>query len=268
MSNRWRVFSGREVVGEFATKREASREAERIGGTVHKKYRQWTDEQYRQKLEELKIFSPTLRKISHGGRRKRFEPWQKGYIRKLSRKLMFHEQLVPIDMSTKKKRREAEKMKELWYAPGIPAIRLDNTGVTGKIIPAGNQFFVVSNGRKWIYWRIDKPIRRTIKKKIIHQAKTAFTPDEFHSTFAIEKIADLAEEAFRLKKAIGVALWRKQGRSERIFESLRQFMRWMAEQWGGYTEPEKWINGIAILVREKIGGKRWSGYEDDEDGDE
>lgn len=195
-----------------------------------------TAESYLQSARKLAKFAPALKRYR---RRKTLTRWEKGAITRKEKLLLFHtENLIPV---TKKHARE---LKEQLFAPGIRAIELRNTAPDAKIRKVKQDLMVTSNGRTWLYWKLDREDVKT-KRGMNKAAKAAFDMQ-----FPIERVAQLAGIAFERLKPLAVHLWAPSGRVGRPFESLKQFSMWLAENWNEdrYTQQEKWVNGIVILV--------------------
>jgi hypothetical protein len=206
---------------------------------------------YLKSARELDKFAPALRKYRR--RHTRLTPWEKGAITRKENLLRYHtHQLYVIP----KKHRRILKNRQ--FAPGIPALELRN--VSGDdltheqtIIPIDEDFMLRSNGRQWVYWQLD---REEISKKGMKKAAQA----AFNIQFPLERIAELAGLAFEELKPLAIHLWVKSGRANRGFDSFKQFMFWLNNNWGvtGGSEiglnpaedPREWINGIAILVKD------------------
>jgi hypothetical protein len=202
-----------------------------------------TASSYVESAKKLAKFAPALRKYK---RRKTLTRWEKGAITRKEKLLQYHtEHLIPV---TKKFARE---LKEQLFAPGVRAIELRNTAPNAKVRKVKQDLMVTSNGRTWLYWRLD---REDVKSK---RGMKKAAEAAFNMQFPIERVAELAGIAFEKLKPLAIHLWAPSGRVGRGFESLKQFNMWLAENWSAdrYSQQEKWVNGIAILVNDPNWGR-------------
>ncbi len=208
------------------------------------------DQSYIDAANVLAKFVPSLRKYR---RRKRLKPQQKSAIARFEKALRFARDLKPLT------NKQAAKLKSDLYKPtveikrgpnkgkhrvvgGIQAIQLRNTSDHAAIHFVQKDMFLTSNGRTWIYWKIDR-----FKTSDMAKAGTvAFK--QIRQAFPIEMISELAEHAFKKVSTKEVYLWAESGRVGEGFKSLQTFMEWVYESYGGYNEPEKWVRGIAIRL--------------------
>jgi hypothetical protein len=188
---------------------------------------------YIEAAKRLAVFAPSLRKYK---RRKRLNRWEKASISRKENVLKFAHNLHPIN------KRQARKLKEKLFAPGIQAIELRNTSEHAKVAFVRDDLFITSNGRTWLYWDLNK----FTKTALAHAGEIAF--HQVRQAFPIEKIAELAERAFKKPKTKEVYLWATSGRVGDGFYTLEEFMDWLAESYGGYNEPQNWIRGLAIRL--------------------
>lgn len=145
----------------------------------------------------------------------------------------------------------ARKHPDIIFAKGIQAVQFNNTSGHAKIIPSGNDTFIESNGRTWIYWRLHGLNRSNVKKKLAGVAEKAFAQE-----FSPDLLAALAEKAFHSKdfKVLRISLWVHSGRADRTFVDMQQFLAYLAKWYSSNgsgqanSNPDTWINGIAIEV--------------------
>jgi hypothetical protein len=182
---------------------------------------------------EKSKFAPGLKKYK---RRKRLNNGEKSAISHKEKILRYSDHLIPV---TKK---QAKKLKDLLFAPGVQAIQLRNTAPDARIVRLKKDMVVTSNGRTFIYWRLENVKKGAMKKA----AKKIFT--EFNATFEIEHLAELAERAFKKLKPIRIYLWAEAGRVGEGFKTFDEFMQWLYEDYSQYKNVERWVNGIAIQV--------------------
>lgn len=220
---------------------------------------------YLESAKELAKFIPALKKYK---KRKRLTRWEKAAISRKENIVRYTDYLIPV---TKKQARE---LKDILYSPqttvktgknrgkiiyhhGIQAIQLRNVGKDARIIKKVDQhIFVVSNGRTWVYWRLPNTRPKTIAK----YGEQAFTTPE---AYDIERVIELARTAFKNPETKGVYLWGESGRVGNPMPSLRQFIEWVATDYAKYTNTDRWVNGIAILVAdvdERISTSEWISY--------
>lgn len=186
---------------------------------------------------QLTKFVPGLKRYR---RRKTLLPWEKAHIARYEKKLRYAHHLIPLTPA------QAKRFKPFLFGRGINAIQLSNTGdVKIKSISKINgDMMLASNGRQWIYWRLDRDTVRS--RKGMQQA----AQDAFDMQFPIEKIAALAEKAFEELKPYAVYLWASVGRVGEGFQTIKQFVDWLYANWnsGRYSMQERWVNGLAIRI--------------------
>jgi len=216
-------------------------------------------ESYLSSARSLVPFAPGLKKYK---RRKTLKPAEKGAITRKENALAFHtDKLVPVSkqlarqlkdqLFVPKRRVYDEETDQYRYEEGqgrqgIRAIELRNTGMDAKIHKVKDDMIVTSNGRTFLYWKLD---REDVKTK---RGMTKAAAAAFDSQFPIERVAELAKVAFEKLKPLAVYLWAPSGRVGNPFESLKQFSMWLAENWSAdrYSQQEKWVNGIVILLHD------------------
>lgn len=181
---------------------------------------------------------------------------------------MFGTNLVPLTA------KQAENLKDEMYRPlifgghenerhtgtkGIRAIQLRYQGKDTRVERIGPDTIISTNGKTWIYWKLDREEmlqanRRGKKKMLESAAAVAFTDPQ---AFPLERIAKLAGVAFSELHPLQVHLWTTNGRTDWGAESLNAFVKRLNENWlpgqGSAlgTEPEKWLNGLAILISDR-----------------
>lgn len=215
---------------------------------------------YLQSARSLARFAPGLSKYR---RRKTLKPSEKGAITRKENALAFHtDKLIPVSKKLARQLKDQlfvptkrifdEETQQVRYEEGktrqgIRAIELRNTGADAKIHKVKNDMIVTSNGRTFLYWKLD---REDVKTK---RGMTKAAAAAFDSQFPIERVAELAKIAFDQLKPLAVYLWAPTGRVGNPFESLKQFSMWLAENWSAdrYSQQEKWVNGIVILLHDK-----------------
>lgn len=109
-----------------------------------------------------------------------------------------------------------------------------------------------ANGRTWLFWDINNPREKAEMKGAAAKA--------FNNQFPIERVAKLAKIAFDKFEVKQIHLWAASGPVGQGFVDLQAFVDWVDDKWSagkyvndkGYSsDPEKWINGIAVLIDEK-----------------
>jgi hypothetical protein len=227
---------------------------------------QRTEREWIEAAKRLSKFAPSLEKynfkiITKG---RKLNSGQKSAIAHKEKLLKYSDHLVIIP-----KRDRKRAIREEWdlYAPGIFAMPLRNTSEDARIIHLNKTMTVTSNGRTWLYWKLNKPPKKkkdltdTQKerqaKKVFDKVETAATKtfDDFEATFDIEQIAKLAEKAFEEFKLIRVYLWAEIGRVGVGFKTLDEFMQWLYEDFSQYKDVERWVRGIAIKIADDRQGK-------------
>lgn len=189
--------------------------------------------EYVQIAARLSKFTPGLKKYK---RRKKLNNGEKSAISHKEKILRYSDHLIPVT------KRQAKKLKGLLFAPGVQAIQLRNTAPDARIVRLKKDMVVTSNGRTFIYWRLEDVKKGGMKRA----AKKVFT--EFEATFEIEHLAELAQRAFKKLKPIRIYLWAEAGRVGEGFKSFDEFMQWLYEDYSQYKNVERWVNGIAIQV--------------------
>jgi hypothetical protein len=221
-------------------------------------------ESYLDSARELAAFVPALKKYK---RRRTLTRWEKGAITRKENIVRYTDHLIPV---TKKQARE---LKDLLFQPettvksgpqrgriirhhGVQAIQLRNTGRDVTIRKVRNDIYVSSNGRTWVYWSLPS----TTKSAVQHAGEEAFTnPDAFD----IEKVVELARQAFENPTTKGVFLWAESGRVGEGTEDIETFVRWIATDYARYKNTDRWVRGIAILVADvgdRISAKEWASF--------
>jgi hypothetical protein len=211
-------------------------------------------EDYLASAKRLSPLVPGLRKYR---RRKTLKPAQKGAIARRERQLKNIPYLFPV---TKKQKKQLGKGK--MFLPGVRAIQLRGVQEDAKIkIGKLGDIFITYKERHWIYWSLDRETVRS-RKGMRKSGEAAFS-----KMFPIEKISEMAAEAFARSDVKEVRLWAHAGIVGDSFEDLPAFIRWVNEKWnqGRYmgeqerlggnlysnpSDPGKWVNGIAILLED------------------
>lgn len=197
---------------------------------------------------------PSLKKYI---KRKRLTRWEKGAIARKEKGMQWADQLIPLTPA------QAKKLKDHLYVPRVEtryqdehgayhvdvkeyppvnALQLKNTGKDVAIDFVRDDLFITTNGRVWLYWSLERFRTSDMAKagqKIFKNVA---------EVFPIEQIAQLAQRAFKRPKTKEVYLWTDRGRVGDGFMDLESFMGWLYESYGGYTDPDKWVKGLAIRL--------------------
>jgi hypothetical protein len=199
--------------------------------------RKRTTDEYLQSAKRLAKFAPSLRKYK---RRKTLTRYEKSAIARKEKILRYSDHLIPLTKN------QAKDLKTQLFAPGVRAIQLRNTETHARIKRVRDDLIVTSNGRTWVYWKLEREDVKT-KKGMKKAAEKAF-----EMQFPIEQIAELARKSFDELAPLAVYLWAPSGRVGEGFQTIKQFLNWLYDNWnaGRYTHQEKWVNGIAILLNE------------------
>jgi hypothetical protein len=229
-----------------------------LSGKLKKKRKpQRSTEEYLASAKRLSGLVPKLKKYK---RRKTLTRYEKSAIGRRERQLKNIPWLFPVTNKQAKKKNIRRK----FFLPGIQAIQLRGLppGTQIKIGPNGDIEVLAAGNRRWLYWSLD---RETVRSK--HGMRKAGA-DAFSKMFPIEKISDMAAEAFARADVQQVNLWAHAGIVGDGFQDLPSFIRWVNEKWnaGRYmgeqdrtsgaiysnpSDPGKWVNGIAILLEDK-----------------
>jgi hypothetical protein len=211
-----------------------------------------TSADYLASAKNLSTYVPSLKKFKH---RKTLKKSEKATIRRRERQLKNIPFIIPVT-KVQAKRLGRRKL----FKPGVQAIQLHSVPDNAKIrISKSGDIEIGENGRRWIYWSIDKADTRR-KSGMKRAAELAF-----EKKLPIEKVSALAERAFKKYNVQEVRLWAHRGMAGDSFETLNTFIRWVDQQWhmGRYmsirryadesiysqpSDPATWINGIAILI--------------------
>ncbi|MDE2019667.1 MAG: hypothetical protein KGJ13_04980 [Patescibacteria group bacterium] len=225
-------------------------------------------------LKDAARLAPIVPKLKKFRRRKTLKPYEKAQIVRYANAIPYSANLFPVKARIAKAKpdllwpiyytvKEKHKGKKNVHAGeerrmhGIFAMREDNFGNpgafhiyanSGKYMEGSREFSLVSNGRKWIYWSLPKSglkKRKLPNKQIAEYGRRAFELEDF----PIEKLQKLAELQFRKLKTFRVALWTRHGRTRAVFDDLKQFLKWVAEEWEHYKETDEWVKGLAVWVR-------------------
>lgn len=209
---------------------------------------------YKKLAKSLGKFSPDIGKLA---RKKRLTAADKQRISKRAKRL--HNVTDLFRITGKGAKKFKQKFGDIFY-PGTEAVRLRYASENATIKFVDDNLFLESNGRQWLYWRLNKSTVRNKDGKLVSAAEKAFD-----AQFPIEKVLALAERAYTELKIEAITLWTEQGRADTTFSELRDFARWVAQHWqnGNYirydtrtgeihdeSDAGKWINGLAILLKE------------------
>ena len=223
-----------------------------------------SDAEYIENARNLDKFVPGLKKFR---RRHKLKPSEKGWITRYVNALRFTDHLIPV---TKK---QYKHLKNELYVPhgpdrtdkktgriipgkpvhGVRAIRLKGMSPTTKLITVkATDLTIASNGRKWLFWKLDKLGERQWRRTIAKATETAFNSPQ--DAFPIEKIAKLAQLAFdKITQPKAIYLWSRHGPVGQPFRDLQSFMDWLTDTYTrAYKDTDEWMNGIAILVHGPI----------------
>jgi hypothetical protein len=204
-------------------------------------------------IARLKKFVPKLREY---GKRKAFTKGERSYIQKVNRALRYTDNLYP---ATKK---QAEKFKEQMWQPrkyvrdketgetySVPikgvkvrAFQFRNTGKEVRLHTVRNDLLLTSNGRDYLYWSLDNVSTAAMKKA----GEKAF--DNFRNSFPAERLAALAERAFKVTKIKAVYLWGARGRCNEGFADMDAFLEWLFDQYSYYADKDAWVNGLVLAI--------------------
>jgi len=204
--------------------------------------KRYTDKEFIDKAIELAPIIPSVRKYV---KRKKLRPAERAAISHKINLSRYQDHWVKISDSAAK-----NLPKENLVAPGIHAVQLKGMGERANVerIDKEGNLFVESFGRRWIFWRLEnvKP------PKVEKAGKTVFDENQFNAKFDIEKIKDLAEKAFTSKtlQVAEVKLWAEVGPVGPPLPSLRQFIHWIYESYSTYKHVDRWVNGIAIMLKD------------------
>lgn len=215
---------------------------------------------------ELAQFLPQFKKF---GKRKTLKPWEKAWIARTENVYRGIHDLRPVS------KREAREFPELLYEPTttvkkgprqgqtirhapIQAVQQSNAGDDFKILGrVGARIFVIrSNGRVWVHWHLPSVKPRAMGKA----GEDAFT-DPY--TYEIEGVIKLAEQAYARPDTKAVYLLAERGRVGAPMPDLKQFIRWLADDYGRYENTDRWVKGIAILIgdeKEKISLRQFASF--------
>lgn len=204
-----------------------------------------TVQEYIEAAKRLAKFAPSLQKYK---RRKTLTKYEKSAIARKEKILRYVDHLVPLT------KQQARKMKDQLFAPGIRAIQLRDTSPGARIEKINKDMIVTSNGRTWLYWKLEKLDTQNWKRKrktVFGEAAQTYFQESIEA-FPIEKIERLVKHAFKkIPKKKQIHLWTKSGRVAKGFTGINAFMDWLlSEHVRAYRNTDEWVNGIAILVYE------------------
>lgn len=229
---------------------------------------------YLASVKKLAAFAPALKKYK---RRKALNQWEKAAISRKENVLKFAFNLQPVS------KKQARQLKDQLFRyqtiiksgpnkgrhiehGGIRAIQLSNTGEKVSIKVINKNMFVTTNGRTWVYWRLREQLAEFAyemenedtgevenfatpeQQKIMIDSGTQSFQPSIRDAFPVEKIIRLAEKAFKNPTAKMIGLYTGQGRVGEGFRNLKEFIRWVYEDFSRYQNVERWVHGIAILI--------------------
>lgn len=231
-------------------------------------------------LESAKLLAPFVPSLRRYKRRKTLKPWQKAHIARYENWLRF--QLGELKPVTKK---QAKEFKNELYKPetqvkkgknkgsfvrhgGVQAVRFRNTGAKIKLKNLNKDTFVMnSNGRTWLYWRLNEGNTGDTKRQKLAKAgariftnvvyKNEETDEEFTGPdidditgFDIEQIIEMSRHAFENPTTKAVYLWAESGRVGMPMTEHKQFMEWIIADYSTYKQTNRWVMGLAVLLGE------------------
>jgi hypothetical protein len=196
-------------------------------------------------VAEYRKFVPALKKY---GRRRTYTKSERQFIQRIPKILRFTDHLFPVT------EKQAKKFEDQLFVPvdihgepirGLPkinAIQFRNTGKDVAIHTVADDLLMATNGRNYVYWKLDRVSVAAMKKA----GTEAF--QNFRNAFPAEKIARLAEKAFKQTRVKAVYLWGSRGRCNQGFRDLRHFLKWLFEEYAHYVDADQWVNGIVLAV--------------------
>lgn len=211
-----------------------------------------SDADYVASAAKLAPLVPSLRPLA---KRKKLKAAEKSAITRKENILKGVPNIFPVS------RQQARRLRGQTFATGVQGIQLRGVSPDAKIRFKGKNIYVEDNGRKWLYWHLDRHTVRT-RTGMREAGRKAFLQQ-----FPIEQITDLAARAFKTKNVVQVNLWAHAGIVGDAHETLEQFVLWVNEKWsagrylrvdlqGGNSDPGKWVNGIAILLEDEEYARR------------
>lgn len=216
--------------------------------TKRKRKQKRSDADYISSANKLASLVPEFKKLS---RRKKLSAAEKSVITRREKQLKGIPNIFPVDARTAKK-----LTKDQLFAPGIRGVQLRNVSPNAKIKFKGKDIEVTDNGHRWIYWHLSRKTVRS-RRGMRDAGRLAF-----EQQFPIERLSDLAADAFKRYNVLQVNLWAHAGIVGDPHHSINQFTQWVNEKWnagrytrtsefGGNSDPGRWVNGIAILLEPK-----------------
>lgn len=204
-------------------------------------------------VDRLKKFVPKLKEYS---KRRTYTEGERRYIARVDKALRYTDNLYP---ATKK---QAEKFSEQMLVPHkyvrdeeanetysvpirgikVQAFQFRNTGREVALHTVRDDLLLTSNGRDYLYWRLDKVTVSAMKKA----GEKAF--DNFRNSFPAERLAALAERAFSVKKIKAIYLWGSRGRCNEGFADMGAFLEWLFEEYSHYADKDEWVNGLVLAI--------------------
>jgi hypothetical protein len=212
-------------------------------------------ETYVLSARELAPFVPKIRKLA---KKKTLTSWEKSYVARIENvvKKSFTniDDLIPVSKAQAKSQRgflyepeitvkRGKRKGQIQRSKMFQAMQLRNVSETAKIKKVTNETLVVEDlGRTWVYWNL---LKKKTPKNMQRHGEQAFTTPE---AFDIERVIELAQKAFDNPQTKIVYLWSKHGRVGIPMRSLAAFTRWIIDDYSKYTQTDRWVNGLAILI--------------------
>jgi hypothetical protein len=190
-------------------------------------------------VDELKNIIPAFKKY---GRSRTFTEGERRFIHRVDKAIIYRNELVAIPP-----RKMKQYENQLYTPPHDPyikvsAIPMRMLGESVEVHFSKRDMFLRTNKRDYIYWQLDDVSVRSLKKK----GTEAF--NEFRNSFPAERLAALAERAYKVSKVKAVYLWGSHGRSAAGFQTLKLFLEWLFEKYAHYQETDEWVNGLVLMV--------------------
>lgn len=218
-------------------------------------------------LESVKRLAPYIPNIRKYKRRKTLKPQEKSAIARYEKLLHYTDRLIPLT------KQQAKDLKDMLYKPvvvkehkdregntyythdelktpnGVRAVSMKGLGTTKikKIAKVTGDITVIANGRTWVLWKLDRVRTADMRSA----AATIF--QDFGSAFPIEQIARLAKIAYETPGVLEVKLWTSHGMVGEPKNNFNSFMYWLEHDYSTYKDTDKWVNGLAILVKDTEG---------------
>jgi len=223
--------------------------------------------------KDLSKYVPALKPLA---KKTRLTPQQRAQVTHYAKALSGVTNLVPVSKSYAKKHKDElfvpvvgiGKGKAARRVHGIQAARFRNASENAKYDMTDDNLVIETNGRTWVYWRLDIDEIRNKNGKLVKAGGAAFD-----KKFPIERVVELAQIAFDNMEVKAITLWTHAGRIDSTFADLKAFIRFVHQHWqaGKYvrfddegeisdtSDPGKWIHGLAIWVDKLPPKKRKKG---------